>query len=89
MGNPRLIYDQEVNSLQSRAQFILSASTIANLLEEQGKDGDRKGIQATLEKLRTARRADLAPILPIFLKQLQNFQSIAGLVSVVISCDFC
>lgn len=78
LNNPRLIYDEEVNDLQGRAQFILSCSGLDEILEGQGKQGERKAIQAILEKLRTSPRADLPPLVPILLKQLNKFQTITG-----------
>eukprot|EP00948_MAST-09A_sp_MAST-9A-sp1_P004245 g4245.t1 len=79
LRDPRIIYNDIVQKLDAKVHMLADATGIAEILEKQGKDGDRKALQATLEKLRVGKRADLVPIIPIFTKQMSNMQYIAGL----------
>jgi hypothetical protein len=50
-----------------------------------GKAGDRKAIQATLEKIRVATKNDIAPLLPALVKQLNSLAAINGINEILLT----
>ena len=79
LGLSTLIYESPLARLRDRADFVVSGLGLDELLEDQGKSDSRKALQDTLERMRTARRADMPSILPTLSKQVTAMAAVAGL----------
>lgn len=79
LGQPTLIYDAELESLRRRTAFLVSSLGIEAVLEAQGKSSDRKALMDTLERMRSAKRTDIPPLLPKLKKQVMAFGGTSGL----------
>lgn len=74
-----LIYNSNVAALLENVQLLLSALPLAQLMESQGKEAERKAVQATLEKIRKATKHDIAALLPPLQTQLQVLVHLDGM----------
>lgn len=63
---PEMIYPDKLADLRNRLEVLVVSVNLAEVLEAQGKAGDRKTCQATVDTIRQAKRSDLPPILPSF-----------------------
>ena len=61
-----MIYQEKLETLKERLDLLVVSSSMAAVLEAQGKAGDRKSCQASLDSIRVARRAELPALLPTF-----------------------
>lgn len=68
-GRADLIHNSNVHALQERVQLLVEAAEVAGALEREGKSAALAALQHTLEALRTAKKADLAPLVPVLHRQ--------------------
>ena len=79
LGRKSIIYQEDAHEAKDRVEKLYSYTNIVDLLEKQGKESDRKSIQATLEKLRTGKKKDVPKRGAQLRKQLGKFSHISGL----------
>ena len=59
LRKPGLVYQSEAKSVLRLVMKLRAGTGVLQLLEAQGKGGDRSTIQSTLEKLRTGKSSDV------------------------------
>ena len=72
---PDLVYQSNTRAVLELVMQLRSGTGVLELLEAQGKGGDRTTIQSTLEKLRTGKSADVGKNSKILLRKLRAFRS--------------
>ena len=63
LRKPGLVYQSEAKSVLRLVMKLRAGTGVLQLLEAQGKGGDRSTIQSTLEKLRTGKSSDVGEAL--------------------------
>ena len=61
LTQPTLIYQTHLNALIKKLQIPMAAFDLDEFLDAQGKVGERKNIQSSLEKIRVATKNDIPP----------------------------
>ena len=79
MASPRIIYAEELTELRSKIDLLVECLPLAELLEVQGKGGERAALVGTLEQVRKAAKADLPALLPLLKAQAAALSQVAGL----------
>ena len=79
LRKPTLVYQSQAKQVLRLVMSLRAAMSISQVLEEQGKGGDRTSIQSTLEKLRTGKSSDVGKNSKSLLRKLRAFQAVTGL----------
>ncbi|GMF16069.1 unnamed protein product [Phytophthora lilii] len=65
-----LIYSANLEPVASSVGILLSALPLEAVMEKQGKEAERKAVQATLEKMRKASKGEIMSLLPSLQSQI-------------------
>ena len=77
LGEPILVYPGPLDSLRQRVDVVVSVLDLSDRLEELGKQNARRNLQATLEKLRTGRKAEIAGLVPQLRRQVSTLAQVS------------
>ena len=79
LATPSLIYGEELLALRVRVKLLVGACKVDSVLAVQGKSDSRKAVSETLETLRTAKKADIPPVVPVLFHQTAALAGVTGL----------
>ena len=79
LRNPQLIYASTLDPAAERLRVMLCALGLHGTLERQGKAGQQKALQDTLERLRKASKSEVPPLLPLLQQQVTEMAAVADL----------
>ncbi|KAJ8550646.1 hypothetical protein ON010_g10423 [Phytophthora cinnamomi] len=65
-----LIYSANLEPVAGSVGILLSALPLESVMEKQGKEAERKAVQATLEKIRKASKGEIMSLLPSLQTQI-------------------
>ncbi|KAE9339339.1 hypothetical protein PF008_g11632 [Phytophthora fragariae] len=71
-----LIYNANLEPVVSSVGVLLSALPLGSVMEKQGKEAERKAVQATLEKIRKAGKAEIVSLLPSLQTQISMLMNL-------------
>ena len=77
LATPSLIYGEELTALRVRVKLLVGACAVDGVLAGQGKSDLRKAVSETLETLRTAKKADIPPVVPVLFHQTAALAAVA------------
>lgn len=77
--SPDMIYQDKLSSVKARLEVLVVSVNLAEVLDKQGKAGDRKACQTTVDAIRQAKRMDLPPLLPVFQRQVAVLAGVDGI----------
>ena len=84
LRNPQLIYASTLDPAAERLRVMLCALGLHATLERQGKAGQQKALQDTLERLRKASKSEVPPLLPLLQQQVTEMAAVADLDALLV-----
>ncbi|ETL97450.1 hypothetical protein L917_05271 [Phytophthora nicotianae] len=71
-----LIYNSNLEPVVSSVGILLSSLPLANVMEKQGKEAERKAVQSTLDKVRKATKGEIMSLLPSLQTQISMLMNL-------------